>query len=373
MEVYGNGCVSRDEAKDKKHCRKWRIVFSTEEGQKRYRFTGTYTEACKERDRIYSELSTPVIRITFRDYALTWLDRRKRSGDIEQSTLDKDTRLVAKLCHQFGSTSLPDLTPPVAIEGLLRIKEDGGLSGTYMNAIHIKLKAILKEALRDKLIPENPLDGIKLPKKDTSERRALDENSFYTFLDVLSVHPLDSHTIGLRIAVLAGLRRGEIVGLVWDDLDDNILMVRRSINERRQVKSPKTASGVRNIPLPKLLLDDLNKWQRIQDRKLAAIGIKQTMDTPIVSSEIGGIMHPQNLDRWWRNNRATFGCDGVVLHELRHTYLTLLANAGTPGRVLQSLAGWTDLKTANIYTHESKIANKTAIDNFEDLLARYEQ
>lgn len=372
MEVYGNGSITRDEKKDRKHCRKWRIVFSTSEGIKKYRFNGRYTDACAERDRIRAELFTHLSDMTFADYALTWLDRRKRAGDVEQSTLDKDTRLVAKLCHQFGAIRLVDLTPPIAVDGLLNIREDGGLSGTYMNGIHAKMKAILKDAVRDRLMSENPLDGVKLPRLDTVKRKALNQDQFFAFLECLSVHPLDSHTIALRIAVLAGLRRGEIVGLTWDDLSGTSLHVRRSVNERSQVKMPKTSNGVRVVPIPQLLLTDLSEWQRIQEKKLSAIGIKQTVDTPIVSSETGGIMHPQNLDRWWRNNRSTFGCESVVLHELRHTYLTVLANSGTPSRVLQSLAGWGDLRMANIYTHESDRDNRAAIDNFDDLLARYE-
>lgn len=371
MKIKGKGSVIRAENKEKRKCRHWFIQFNTEEGVVRSRYTGTYSDACEELERRKAELEMADLSTTFREYALKWLKRRERSGEIATSTLDKERRIITKLCKEFSDMRLIDMTPEIAVEGLLNIKEDGNYSGTYMNGIHVKMKTILEDAVDNGYINRNPLAKVKAPKTDTKERTSLSTETVSEFLSLLSQAPLDSHTIGVRIAVLAGLRRGELVGLIWDDFEDGVLKVRRSVTERMEVKSPKTLRGIRNIPLPQMLIDDLNEWQRIQERYLRSIGIKQTLNTPIIVNEIGSMMHPQNLNRWWRQNRDRFGCEGIVLHELRHTYLTILANSGAPSKTLQTLAGWSDIKMANIYVHRDETIDKQSVRKLDDLLASY--
>lgn len=73
-------------------------------------------------------------------------------------------------------------------------------------------------------------------------------------------------------------------------------------------------------------------------------------------------MSPQNLDRWWRQNRGPiYGMEDVVLHQLRHTYLTQLAHAGADVRTIKSIAGWSSIAMADVYVHDDKDANRAAV------------
>ena len=79
-------------------------------------------------------------------------------------------------------------------------------------------------------------------------------------------------------------------------------------------------------------------------------------------------MHPQNLGRWWRTVRGSLGLDGVVIHELRHTCLTLLASGGAGFQTLKDLAGWADVETANTYIHTDDSANRATVSTVENMI-----
>lgn len=277
---------------------------------------------------------------------------------------------------KFGDVLLAELDRGACEDGLLDIRHGDcpsgrELSGTYMSALYSIMKQVLKSAMWDGEMAENPLDRVRPPKQSKPGRQSLTREQLARFLAALDSLPPDSHTVGVRIAVLAGLRRGEIVGLQWRDLDGTTLMVRRSMGEcDRLYKEPKTAAGSRDVPIPPQLRDCLYRWKSAQADRLAAIGVEQTDETPILTSSTGGYVHPQNFDRWWRRNRATFGLDGVVLHELRHTYLTMLASSGAPFQVLKSLAGWSDAAMANRYVHEDSEANEAAVEALAEMISR---
>lgn len=377
MKVIGNGSITKlEKGKSRAQCRKWRLRVQTDKGEKPRRFTGTWTQAQEALKEFIGELSTPVSDLTFGEYAEKWLRRRELSGDYEVDTLDKERQQIKLLDREFGDVRLIDIDKPRAEDGLLAIKNGNSpssrvLSGTYMNQAHARMKAIMESALDDDLIPRNPLAKVKAPKIDTPEKQALPRETLARFVCAMDALPLDSHTVAARLAVLQGMRRGEIVCTPWGDVNSTSLFVRDSVSEstgRPKGGRPKTPSSVRELPLMDYMAQILNRWKPVQAGMLACLGLEQTDETPICCSAIGGYMHPQNLDRWWRNNRGTFGLEGVTLHELRHTYLTMLGATGSPSIVIKSLAGWASLAMADTYVHEDATANREAVKHLGNVI-----
>lgn len=75
-------------------------------------------------------------------------------------------------------------------------------------------------------------------------------------------------------------------------------------------------------------------------------------------------MNPQNLNRWWRTHRNEFGLQNIVLHQLRHTYLTMLVHTGADLEAIKRIAGWSDFSPMKTYLHdddESKISAVAAL------------
>lgn len=366
MKVIGKGSITKLEKKPKSKCRKWRLRVQTTDGEKTKRISGTWTEAEDALKDFVSELEMKKCDHKFSDYAETWTTRRELSGDIAGSTLRKNRQHLRVLNAQFGEIMLAEMDKPTAEDGLLSIKHKDGkvLSGTYMQQLYATMKAIFQSAVDDDLIPKNPLAKIKPPKKDTAKRAALSRETLGRFLSALDNIPLDSHTVGLHIAVLAGLRRGEIIALQWGDIDSGVIRVRRSMEEHNMhIKEPKSVSGIRDVPMIEELEATLARWKGIQRAKFDVLGIEQMGSTPIMSSDTGSYIFPQNFDRWWRKVRPSFGLDGVVIHELRHTYLTMLASGGAPSQVIKSLAGWSSISMADTYVHDDEEANREASRN----------
>ncbi len=371
MKVIGEGSTTKLEKKENGKCRKWRLRVQTDNGEKTRRFDGTWSEAQKELKAFIAELVTPTCALKFSEYAETWMRRRELSGEIAGSTLLKNRQHLRVINAQFGDTLLAEIDKPTAEDGLLAIKHKDGkvLSGTYMQQLYATTKAIFQSAVDDDLILKNPLSKIKPPKKDTAKRAALSRETLGRFLSALESIPLDSHTVGLHIAVLAGLRRGEIIALQWGDVDPGVIRVRRSMEEHNMhIKEPKSVSGIRDVPMIEELEATLARWKGIQRAKFEALGIEQTDDTPVMSSDAGSYIYPQNFDRWWRRVRPTFGLDGVVIHELRHTYLTMLASGGAPTQVIKSLAGWSSIAMADTYVHDDAEANREASRNLGKMI-----
>lgn len=372
MKISGSPHVVRaDKDTTNKTCRHWFLRVHTDQGRKQKRFTGTYSQAKEAAQTFATSLLIPQGKMLFKDIAAKWLKRRTRSGRLSEATLQKDGVLLRRLVNQFGEMHLCDLTYSTITDGLLEIKESNDLGNTYCSAIQEKLKAILTLAVKEGELATNPALEVDMLKRDKTSRKALTADQLSLFIQRLEMEPLESHTMALRLLIYAGLRRGESVGLNWDDIDltNGRMTIRRSVAETGKLNSPKTAAGVRVIPLMQSLTDALKEWQRVQDQALASIGIKQTLDTPVITSVVGTRLNPQNFDRWWRKNRASYGLEGVVLHELRHTFATMLANSGAKLHTLPDIMGWANINMVDTYVHTDEEINREAIQALEGIMS----
>lgn len=376
MKIHGDGSLKRLEKdkngklKENKDCRKWKLKVSTDHGPKEKRFNGTYSQAKKALEAFKAELELDVSSVKFSAYADKWYERRERSGHIAESTMKKDRNILKILKRKFVNVELNDLTYGMVIDGLLEIKTDNAYSDHYYVDIFNLMKALLISAKKDGYTHKNVLEGESAPRAAKTARRALSLEEFQDFKLRLSLEPLRPHVIAVYIALLTGSRRGEICGFTWNDIDfDNkVMFVRRSMQESGRPKAPKSTAGFRAYPIMGELHDLLKSWQVVQEHALMRIGVKQTLDTPIVNNDLGKFMNPLNLDRWWREHRDGFGVAGLVLHELRHTYMTLLANSGAPSKVIQGIAGWSSLAMADTYIHDDMAAKAAAVDNLEKII-----
>ncbi|MEG0071383.1 MAG: site-specific integrase [Raoultibacter sp.] len=365
MEIR-NQSVTALEHKERSKCRKWRLRVGTDSGHKTKRFSGTYTQAKDHLVIWINELTTPPPpEDTFASYATVWYNRRVKRGEIASGTLRNDHNSLKRINKRFGTRPIIAMTKREIEDGLLDIKHDSPekpLSGTYMNKLYTTMKSVLESAVDDEIIPVNPMYKIKAPKLDTGEKKSLPQEQFAAFIGTLSASAVDAHVMAVEIAVLAGLRRGEVLGLQWGDFDGEYLHVRRSMSEeKRNLKCPKSEKSKRSVPVIPLLGKMLDRWGAVQEKQFSKWGASRDDETHIITSDVLQSMHPQCLDRWWRKNRDALGVSGYTLHELRHTFLTMCANSGAGIHTIKDLAGWADISMANTYIHASDDLNKKAI------------
>ncbi|MBR2804351.1 MAG: site-specific integrase [Eggerthellaceae bacterium] len=346
-------------------CKRWKLVAGEDKAHRLSRvFHGAKREALNALDGFAEEVEAGAIvernAETLRDYANFWLRKVAASGKIDKQTADGYRWRVNALVHVLGEKKLQSLTPRIIEDAYARMldgdsKSGKPLSATYVSDCAVILRTILSKAAQDGLIGRNPADDAEAPKRDTKEKSALSDMEIRILLALL---PTDQPcAIAVALAVTCGLRRGETVALRWQDVDiDNmVLEVARAARNDGSIKETKTKSGMRAIPMPPAMFAMLAEWR---------------MERPgsewIVCDLNGNPLKPNTVGVWWRNHRHEYGCDGVTLHELRHSYITALVRSGAHPRVAQELAGHSSINVAmNIYTHltlDDKRAAVRALD-----------
>lgn len=142
------------------------------------------------------------------------------------------------------------------------------------------------------------------------------------------LHPIVS------LALDTGMRRGELLGLKWGDLDLDkaTLQVERSVEETRQglrIKGPKTKRGRRSITLPKRAVAMLRNHRVEQMQMRLALGLGKVNDETLVFCEAdGSMLRPDDLTRIWARVSLAKKLPRVTFHALRHTHASILINAG---------------------------------------------
>lgn len=363
MIVIGKATISQLDKGSRYKCKHWRIYVPTELGRKARRFTGSVTEAKQAADDFVAELQAePTGRYTFSVYAHEWNETRKQSGNFADNTIAKDGHKVATLCRQFGNLDIRKITPNVIRNGMNDIRNGNNtkgkvLSGTYMQGLHICLHSIMKQAYKDGLIPSDPMDGMKLPKMDTKEKRALTEDELRVLLDKLDTLELDGHVMAVYFICLLGLRRGEACALRWSDIASDKVIIRHAVQESTgELGKPKSDSGKRTLPMAERLREKLEEWKPVHDKLFPDCEF-------VCCHNRGDMMLPQTLWIWWWKNRGSLECD-LSLHELRHTNLTIVSRKLSVFG-LKDWAGWSSIEPAKVYIHNNESELRQAASLFQ--------
>lgn len=172
-----------------------------------------------------------------------------------------------------------------------------------------------------------------------------------------------------------GLRRGEVLGLRWSDID----LERRTLTVRNQIQRVQNelyADSTKNrrsrvVPLPLMCLPPLC-WQRLrQAAQRDAAGQDWQESDYFFTTRTGRTVEPMNLSRSFQRITEAAGLPRIRLHDARHECATLLFSAGVPARVVMELLGHSQIAvTMNIYTHVSDERRREAMGHMDRLLRR---
>ena len=345
-----------DKSKSRGKCRSWRLWVNSDGRRRSRRFHGTYTDALAAASAFEAELAGDAAKDAtgFMEYGAIWQARREESGEFAPGTLENGRRALRAFRRTaLADKALAEVTTEDCREALLwlrghPVRGDKPLSGTTLNKLHRALYSILEEAEVDGRIMSNPMRRLKAPKIDTKEKRALPPDRLAQVAEEVRALPLDGRTVAVSLMLLLGLRRGEACGVLASDLDmaAGVLHVRHAVKERDgSVGAPKSAAGVRTLPLPPAACEVLSDW--ITERQRRGLADARTL----CCNSYGRVMRPQLLQRWWCEVRESVGCEGLTLHELRHSNLSMMARFMPSAFDLQRWAGWSSLEPARVYIH----------------------
>ena len=315
-------------------------------------------------------LLTATDQVTVGELCDRWLDHKEQSGENKPNTIRsyRDTvRLYIK--HTLGGKKLEALTA-LHVQGMLsQLMEEGHTAPTRRYSLSV-LKMALNYALGLGLVARNVASGIKPPKKQTKEMRVLTVAEAVRFREAARSHRL---YIAFLLALMTGMRRGEVLGLQWEDINFNegYLTVKHNLTDCRgrvELTTPKTDKSKRRIYLAPDLLNALREHQQAQQLAAAKAGEAWQGQGYVCASELGGHTDPRNFERMFRSVLERSGVTKVRLHDLRHTTASLLLLKGHSAKVVSELLGHTTVGfTLDRYAHVYDEQRRGAVLDFEDL------
>jgi integrase len=231
-----------------------------------------------------------------------------------------------------------------------------------VNKVTQTIAMVLADAQRQGLVARNVAEHVDRVAAAHRDVDTYTEEEVQTLLAALAGDRL-VHAWELA---LSGLRRGEVAGLRWADVDLDaktltIVNNRVSAGGRTVENDPKSATSRRTLPLPDRLVSVLKAAKRRQAAERLALGAAYRSGSYVVSNEIGDPYSPSVLSRYWRETVQAAGLRHIKLHAARHTCATLMHLDGVPVAVIAAWIGHKDASlTLRLYAHSQQDALKAA-------------
>ncbi|WP_261956234.1 tyrosine-type recombinase/integrase [Streptomyces nigrescens] len=234
------------------------------------------------------------------------------------------------------------------------------------------LRTALTAATREELVTRNVASLVEAPKVVSRETTPWTLDETLTFLEKARRDPLYAASV---LAIAMGLRRGEVLGLRWSDVDLDGRVIRISNQVQRiggELYQDTAKTGkIRPVPLPLICLAAL-RWHRLrQTHEAEKRGTALSSAGLVFTTRSGRPVEPRNLNRSFSRLTASAGLRPIRLHDARHGCATLLTAAGVAPRVLMEILGHSQISMAmDVYTHVAQDTQREAISHMDRLLKR---
>ena len=241
--------------------------------------------------------------------------------------------------------------------------------------VHSTLRAALEDAVREEIVEKNPAKLVRVAGPPKVERLPLSVEEVRALL----TSSRDDRLYAMFVVfALLGLRRSEVLGLRWEDVDlgHGSLQVRRSlqrIDGKPVVMPMKTLRSRRTIPLPRVVTAVLER-----DRDAQAVERRQIAESwpdsgYVFTTPIGTPIDPRNCTRVVQETCSKAGLRPVRLHDFRHGCVAVLLGLGVPPRTAMDIAGHSTIEmTMNVYGHVTLDEKRDALDRLGELFGEDE-
>jgi integrase len=238
-----------------------------------------------------------------------------------------------------------------------------GLSSKTVRSVHTLLHSCLDQAVREKFISSNPADGCSPPPKEKSEMKILPPEQIGRFLQEADKA---GYLAMFYLELTSGLRRGELLALLWSDVDaaNRTVSVSKQVirvNGVLKILPPKTKNAVRKIVVPQQTIDLLlAEHERHPDNQLL-----------FPSPKTEGHLDPPAVARKLKTLLARAGIDEIRFHDLRHTFATVSLQSGVNVKALShNLGHYSAGFTLDTYTHVTTQMQADAAEKIGGFMAK---
>ena len=316
-----------------------------------------------------------------KDCVELWMEMSVKIENAGTTIDDKISKMNNHFLPYFGNKKMSEIDhmsiqkwiKKLMDKNSLRHTKAGGtakLSPTTIHNVYNVVRAFFTWASSEdagNIIARTPCKNIKLPEMETYEKEILETDEIETAIKFIS--QLNSQNqCAFLIPLFSGLRRGEILGLRWKDIDfeNKQIIILKSFSKSKSqgMKNKKTKNGkMRIVSMNDLVMNCLKEWQKEQNAQRLACGKKYNTTDKIFTDEFGDQITPDAISNRWRRFCRKNLNKHVTLHGLRASFASLLSYNNVPLKDIQELLGHSDIRvTTKHYTLKYDDLNNRVYD-----------
>ncbi len=323
-------------------------------------------------------------KMHFKTFAEKWLKEYVKPNLSPKTYVRYGGMLRKRVIPALGHLTMDRIQPLHIVEfenslrkdGARRDGKPGGLSPATVRYYHGMLSSLFGTAAGWGVVKENIVSKVKAPAAGSKKARAFDQQEAAKMLAALEEEPLKYKTL-IHLALATGLRRGELLGLEWGDIDfeNQTLDVPRASQSLPGygtfTKAPKSEGSKRLVSVPASTMQILKEY-RVEwlEYRLKIGDLWQETDRLFVQWD-GKPMHTGTPSHWFRRFLAKHDLPHISFHGLRHTSATLLIRSGIDIRSVSGRLGHAKTSTTmNVYAHFLRSADEESAEIMDRILTQ---
>ena len=362
---HKEGSIYYVEARDR-----WVAEITTETGKRKKAYCKTKQEAQRKKNEMLRELERGMLATgpqrKLGEYIQDWLENTHKSK-LRLGVYLNYRKHVKHIVAGLGDIWLQKLTPQ-QVQSFVTKKLAEGLSPKYVREMLGVLRLALKNAVQWGYLSRNVCELVTKPRVPKHDIAPLTLEQAQRFRQHLQGHRFE---VLITMAVVTGMRRGELLSLRWSDIDfqRSILQVLHTVDRFTGYGyvegEPKSAAGVRSIRLPGFLMEMLKQHQVQQMAQKSQAKTWEEHDL-VFPNLRGGYLHPNHLGEAFRALLEQAGLPAIRFHDLRHSAATILLSMGVNIKVIQEMLGHSDISiTLRVYGHLLPSMQQEAVDKWD--------
>ncbi|WBL16397.1 tyrosine-type recombinase/integrase [Sutcliffiella sp. NC1] len=310
-------------------------------------------------------------------------EKKYAEKELGEQTLDVYSRHIKNhILPNLGHMKLDQIKPIHIVNFLDQLKKVNGdpLEVSTVQYIYRVLRNILQRAMDWKIIKENPVANVKKPKNNAIDKEVnvYNESEVQLLFNAVQNEPLHWRVF-TSLALAAGLRRGELLGLEWSNInfEEGTIRIKQVVgfgrNGKAILKKPKSKTSNRIISLPPsivLELKDFHREWKKEKMRMRDQWIEEFHEF-VFCNENGKHFYPSTPSTWWRRFISRTNIRYIRLHDLRHTSATLLINQGVHAKIISARLGHADIRiTMDTYGHALHTADQEAANKLDGIFSK---
>lgn len=299
--------------------------------------------------------------MTLRNWAPQWLEAYKL-GTIKEHSYHQLELLIDCFPAELLDMELDDIKP-MHLQRFIN-EFSHGASKSYMDKMRVLLHSLFSAAVENDICRKDPSAKLRIPQIIEKPRESFTADETKAIVTFALDYPYRRIATAILVLIFTGIRRGELLGLKWDDITDGTLTIRRGVYQehgKAMVEDyiAKTSTSLRTIPLLPEISHLIHTLPRCGEF--------------VFGTGNGTIWHPRNFSRdytrFFTVLQDTFpNVRPLTTHCCRHSFATLTLASGADIRIVQQLLGHSDIKTTARYTHPDMNIMQKAVSGMKDSL-----